>query len=97
MLRSYFHFIEENLKYFKKRKMDLAQGVNMGVGSEGVSSLIFKSSCFSMPPQLKYSCYQDSSVIRSCFVHLVFGLRKALSWDSMKDAHFTCFQELHPK
>ena len=46
--------------------------------------------------KLKYSCYQDSSVIRSCFVHLVFGLRKALSWDSMKvkveDAHLLAFR-----
>ena len=61
--RSYFHFIEENLKYFKKRKMDLTQGVNMGVGSEGVSSSIFKSSGFSMPPQTeiqllsRFFCY----------------------------------------
>ena len=68
----------------------------MGVGSEGVNSSIFKSSCFQCCHKLKYSCYQDSSIIRSCFVHLVFGFRKALSWDSMKvkveDAHLLAFR-----
>ena len=33
---------------------------------------------------MKYSCYQDSSVIRRRFVYLVFGLRKASPRDSTK-------------
>ena len=36
LLRCYFHFIEDNLKYFKKRNMDLAQEVNMGLAVEGL-------------------------------------------------------------
>ena len=33
---------------------------------------------------MKYSCYQDSPVIRSWFVYLVFRLRKATPRDSTK-------------
>ena len=36
LLRCYFHFIEDNLKYFKKRKTDLAQEVNMGLAVNGL-------------------------------------------------------------
>ena len=31
--------------------------------------------------KMKYSCYQDSSNVKSWFVYLGFGLRKALPWD----------------
>ena len=33
---------------------------------------------------MKYSCYQDSAVIQSWFVYLVFRLRKATPRDSRK-------------
>ena len=37
-----------------------------------------------LPPQMKYSCYQDSSVIQRWFVYLVFGLRIASTRNSTK-------------
>ena len=44
---------------------------------------IFHYSCFSTAAT-KCSCYQDSSVIQSWFVYLVFRLRKATPRDSTK-------------
>ena len=45
--------------------------------------------------KMKYNCHQVSSVIRSYFVYLVFGLRKASPRDStkvkVKHAHLLAF------
>ena len=63
--------------------------------------------------KIKYSCYQDSPVIRSWFAYLILGLRKALPRNSTKVkvehggfysrvrekflTSLTRFQELHPR
>ena len=67
---------------------------------------------FHYPHKMKYSCYQDSPVIRSWFAYFILGLRKASQRNStkLKVEHggfysrvrekfltsLTRFQELHP-
>ena len=76
--------------------MDLAQGVNRGVGSERVSSSVFKSSCFSMLPQTEIQLLSRFFCYSKLFCSFGFGLRKALLRDSMKvkveDAHLPAFR-----
>ena len=81
--------------------MDLTQGVNMGVGSEGVSSSIFKSSCFSMPPQTeiqllsRFFCYSKLLCSFGFWIEesFVTGFNESESWR----CSLTCFREVHPK
>ena len=62
-----------------------------GLQEKSVNISIFLSSCSSTAAtEMKYSYYQDYSVIRSWFVYLSLGLRKASPRDSTK-------VRLHPR